>query len=154
MQSDTRSNATHSWWKGILIGFLSWLAAFALYMLPSLVVGISMGVDLGPKLNDNVEVSRRISQTISAMYQSGWYLHIGFIVVLGCIVFWRASVGARHLAENSVRHGITIGVTAALLVILQMILFGVGIYMIIGVVVCVAAGVAGGRQRRVSRKAE
>jgi hypothetical protein len=153
MQPEPRPRAKYPWWKGILIGFLCWLAAFVLYMLPSLVVGISMGFDLGPKLNDTVEVSRRISQNISAMYQSGWYLQLGFIIVLGCIIFWRASIGAPQLADNSVRHGLAIGVTAAILMTIQMLPYGVDIYMIVGALVCVVAGFAGGQQRRVSRKA-
>jgi glucan phosphoethanolaminetransferase (alkaline phosphatase superfamily) len=154
MQSDTHPRAKHAWWKDILIGLLSWLVAFILYMLPSLAVGISMGVDLGPKLNDVAEVSRRISQTIGEMYQSGWYLHLGFIIVLGCIVFWRASVRTKQIAEKSILHGVTIGTTAAMLVIIQMMSHGVGVYMVIGALVCVVAGAVGGQQRKVSRIAE
>lgn len=142
------------WWKGVLIGILSWLAAFILYLIPSLVVAISMGIELGPTVNDSVEVGRRISQTISALYQSGWYLHLGFIVVLGCIVFWRASVSARQVAEGSLRRGITIGATAAILVIIQMVSHGVTVYMVLGAVVCVSAGAWGGRPRKVSLGAE
>jgi hypothetical protein len=151
MQSDTHPRAKHPWWKDILIGLLSWLAAFILYMIPSLVVGISKGVDLGPKLNDGAEVSRRIGQTISEMYRSGWYLHLGFIIVLGCIVFWRSSIRTKQLAEKSILHGITIGTTAAILVILQMMSYGVGVYMVIGVLVCVVAGALGGQRWKVSR---
>lgn len=154
MQTDTIPSPRPSWLKDIWIGFLSWLLAFLLYMLPSLVVGISMGFDLGPKLNDNAEVSRRINQSISEMYHSGWYLHLGFIIVLGCIVFWRASVRTTQLAEKSILHGVTIGATAAALVIIQMIPYGAGMYMVIGAIVCLVAGVAGGRQRRKARIAE
>jgi len=154
MQPDTHPSVKHSWWKDILIGFLSWLFAFILYMLPSLVIGIAMGVDLGPKLNDSAEVSRRISQTISEMYQSAWYLHLGFIIVLGCIVFWRTSIRTTQFSEKSILHGITIGATAAVLVIIQMIPHGVGMYMIIGVVICLVAGAVGSQQRSVSRIGE
>ena len=154
MQPDTHPSVKYSWWKDILIGFLSWLFAFILYMLPAFVIGTSMGVDLGPKLNDSAEVSRRISQTISEMYQSGWYLHLGFIIVLGCIIFWRASVRTTQFSEKSIFHGVTIGATAAILVIIQMILYGAGMYMVSGVGVCLVAGTAGGQKRRVSRIAE
>ena len=154
MQPDTHPSVKYSWWKDILIGFLSWLFAFILYMLPGLVIGTSMGIDLGPKLNDSAEVSRRISQTISEMYQSKWYLHLGFIIVLGCIIFWRASVRTTQFAEKSMLHGITIGATAAVLVIIQMIPYGAGMYMAIGAVVCLVAGAAGSQQRRASRVAE
>ena len=147
MQSDANPSPRSSWWKDILNGFLAWLLAFVLYMLPSLVIAISMGFDLGPKLNDNAEVSRRISQTISEVYHSGWYLHLAFIIVLAILVYWRASSKAKHLAGKSIIHGARIGAAAGVMVILQMISYGVGIYMVIGVVLCVAAGLAGGRQR-------
>lgn len=154
MKPDTLPSVKLCLWKDILIGLLSWLFAFILYMLPSLVIGISMGVDLGPRLNDSAEVSRRISQTISEMYRSGWYLHLGFIIVLGCIIFWRASVRITQFSEKSIIHGITIGAAAAVLVIIQMIPYGAGRYMVIGAVVCLVAGAVGGRQRRASRVAE
>jgi hypothetical protein len=123
-------------------------------MVPSLVVGISMGVDLGPKLNDGAEVSRRIGQTISELYHSGWYLHLGFIIALGCIVFWRASMRTKQLAEKSILHGVIIGSTAATLVILQMMAYGVGVYMVIGVLVCVVAGALAGQRWKASSIAE
>lgn len=154
MQRDTHPGVKQSWWKDILIGFLSWLFAFILYLLPAFVIGTLMGVDLGPKLNNSAEVSRRISQTISEMYQSGWYLHLGFIIVLGCIIFWRASIRTTQFPEKSILHSVIIGATAAMMVIIQMIPYGAGMYMVIGAVVCLVAGIVGGQQRRVSRSAE
>ena len=127
---------------------------FILYLLPALAIGTSIAVDLGPKLNDSAEVSRRISQTISEMYHSGWYLHLGFIIVLGCIIFWRASVQTTQFLEKSILHGVIIGATAAVMVIVQMIPYGAGMYMVIGAVVCLVAGIVGGQQRRASRIAE
>jgi hypothetical protein len=116
-------------------------------MLPSFVVGISMGFDLGPKLNDNAEVSRRISQAISEMYQSSLYLRIGYIVVLAILVFWRSWVTTRHFTERSILHAATIGSAAAILVVVQMTLSGAGIHMVIPVVVSIAAGLIGGMKR-------
>lgn len=107
-----------------------------------------MGFDLGPKLKDNAEVSRRISQAISEMYESGWYLHIGFIVVLAVLVYWRASARTKHITEKSILHGATIGTTAAVLVILQMMSSGVGIHAVMAAVSCIAAGWIGGWKRR------
>jgi phosphoglycerol transferase MdoB-like AlkP superfamily enzyme len=144
---DNNSSPKPSWLKDILNGFLAWLIAFLLYMLPALVVGISMGFDLGPKLNDTAEVSRRISQAISEMYQSSWYLHIGFIVVLAVLVFWRAWAKTRHTTEKSILHGATIGTVAAILVILQMLPSGAGMGAAIPAVVCIVAGLVGGRKQ-------
>ena len=147
MRSDSNSSSKPSWSKDILNGFLAWLFAFLAYILPSLVLGISMGFDLGPKLKDNAEVGRRISQAISEMYQSGWYLHVGFIIVLAILVYWRASAKTRHITEKSILHGATIGTTAAVLVILQMMSRGVGIHAVMAAVVCIAAGLIGGWKR-------
>lgn len=148
MRSDSNPNSKPSWLKDMLNGFLAWLFAFLVYTLPALLLGISMGFDLGPKLKDNAEVSRRISQAISEMYESGWYLHIGFIVVVAILVYWRASAKTKHITEKSILHGATIGTTAAVLVILQMISYGVGIQAVVAAVSCIAAGLIGGWKRR------
>jgi hypothetical protein len=136
-----------SWVKDILNGFLAWLIAFLLYMVPSLVVGISMGFDLGPKLNDNAEVGRRIGQAIREMYQSNWYLHVGFTVVLAILVFWRAWIKTRHTAEKSILHGATVGISAAILVSLQMMPRGASTAAVVSAVVCIVAGLIGGWKR-------
>jgi hypothetical protein len=106
-----------------------------------------MGFDLGPKLNDNAEVSRRISQAISEMYSSNLYIHIGYIVVLGILVFWRSRIITRNLAEKSILHGAIIGSAAAIPVVALMTPSGAGIHMGIPVVVSIAAGLIGGMKR-------
>jgi hypothetical protein len=136
-----------SWWKDILNGFIAWIIAFVIYMIPAFVVGISMGFDLGPKLHDNAEVSRRISQAISEMYGSNLYIRIGYIVVLGIVVFWRSWVITRHFTEKSILHGAIIGSVAAILVAVQMTLSGAGIHMVMPVVVSIVAGLIGGMKR-------
>jgi hypothetical protein len=147
LRSDSDSTPKPSWSKDILNGFLAWLFAFLAYILPSLVLGISMGFDLGPKLKDNAEVGRRITQAISEMYQSGWYLHVGFILVLAILVYWRASAKTRNITEKSILHGAAIGTTAAVLVILQMMSRGVGIYAVMAAGLCIVAGLIGGWKR-------
>lgn len=116
-------------------------------MIPAFVVAIPMGFDLGPKLHDNAEVSRRISRAISEMYGSNLYIHIGYIVVLGILVFWRSRVITRYFTERSILHGAIIGSAAAILVVVQMTPTGAGIHMAIPVVVSIAAGVIGGMKR-------
>jgi magnesium-transporting ATPase (P-type) len=137
-----------SWWKDILSGFIAWIIAFVIFLIPALVVGISMGFDLGPKLHNNAEVSRRISQAISEMYGSNLYIRIGYIVVLGIVVFWRSWIITRHFAERSILHGTIIGSAAAILAVVQLIPTGAGMHMVIPVVVSIAAGLLGGMKRR------
>jgi hypothetical protein len=139
--------ARPSWWKDILNGFIAWIIALVIYMIPAFVVGISMGFDLGPKLNDKAEVGRRISQAISEMYGSNLYIHIGQIIVLGILVFWRSWVTTRHFTERSILHGAITGGVAAILVAIQMTPSGAGRRMVIPIVVSVAAGVIGGIKR-------
>lgn len=147
MSSVDNPNPKPSWWKDILNGFIAWIIAFVIYMIPAFVVAIHMGFELGPKLNDNAEVSRRISQAISEMYGSNLYIHIGYNVVLGILVFWRSWVITRHFTERSILHGATIGSAAAILVVIQMTPSGAGTHMVIAVVVSIAAGVIGGMKR-------
>jgi hypothetical protein len=144
LSSVDNANPKPSWWKDILNGFIAWIIAFVIYMIPAFVVGIQMGFDLGPKLRNNTEVGRRISQAIGEMYGSNLYIHIGYIVVLGIIVFWRSWVNTRRLTERSMFHGAIIGSAAAILAVVQMTPGGAGVHMIIPVVVSIAAGVFGG----------
>lgn len=147
MSSVDNPNPKPSWRKDILNGFIAWIMAFVIYMIPAFVVAIYMGFDLGPKLNDNAEVSRRISQAISELYASNLYIHIGYIIVLGILVFWRSWVITRHFTRRSILHGAVIGSVAAILVAIPMTPSGAGIHMVIPVVVSIAAGVVGGMTR-------
>lgn len=143
-----------SWLKDILNGFLAWLIAFLLYILPGLAVGFSMGFDLGPRLNNNAEVSRQIGQAISEMYQTGWYLHLGFLIAVAILVFWRAWVRTRYAAEKSILHGVAIGATAAILAIVQVMSHGIGWHAVMSAVACIAAGALGGWKRKPGPHAE
>ena len=147
MSSVNQTNRKPSWWKDTLNGLIAWLIAFVVYMIPAFAVAIPMGFDLGPKLHNNAEVSRRISQAISEMYGSNLYIHIGYIAVLGVVVFWRSRVIAGHFTERTILHGAIIGSAAAILVAVQMTSSGVGIHTVIPVVVSIAAGVIGGMKR-------
>jgi hypothetical protein len=147
LNSVDNPNPKPSWWKDILNGFIAWIIAFVTYMIPAFVVAIYMGFDLGPKLNDNAEVSRRISQAISEMYGSNLYIRIGYIVVLGILVFWRSWVITRHFTERSILHGAIIGSVAAILVAVQMTRSGAGVHMVIPVMVSIVAGLIGGMKR-------
>jgi hypothetical protein len=147
MSSVDNPNPKPSWWKDILNGFIAWIIAFLIYMIPAFVVAITMGFDLGPKLHDNAEVSRRISQAISEMYGSNLYIRIGYTVVLGILVFWRSWVFTRHFTERSILHGAIIGSSAAIFAVVQMTPSGAGIRMVIPVVVSIAAGLIGGMKR-------
>lgn len=147
MNSVDNPNPKPSWWKDILNGCIAWIIAFVTYMIPAFVVAIFMGIDLGPKLNNNAEVSRRISQAIREMYGPNLYIRIGYIVVLGILVFWRSRVITRHFTEGLILHAATIGSAEATLAVVQMTLSGAGIHMVIPVVVSIAAGIVGGMKR-------
>ena len=111
------------------------------------VVAIPMGIDLGPKLHNNAEVSRRISQAISEIYGVNPYIRFGYIAVIGIVVFWRAWIVAGRSIERTILHGAIIGTVAAILVAVQMASYGVGIKMLVPVVVSIVAGAFGGMKR-------
>ena len=147
MSSVDNTNRRPSWWRDALSGSIAWVIAFAVYMIPAFVVAIPMGIDLGPKLHNNAEVSRQISQAVSDLYRVNLYIRFGYIAVIGIVVFWRAWIVAGRSVERTTLHGAIIGSVAAIMVAVQMAAYGAGMHMVIPAIVSIAAGIFGGMKR-------
>ncbi len=132
------------WTRSVLTGCVVWIVAFALYMVPAFVVGIRLGLELGPKLQNNALVSSEISRTISEMYRSHLALSIGYVAMLAILVFWRSRVIARIPDTNAIMNGAIVGAVPMIISIVLMLLGGREITSLLPVLVLVVAGIAGG----------
>lgn len=136
------------WGKTIFNGFIAWIIGIALYMIPSLVVALRMGFELGPQLNDSAEVSRQISQHISEMYRSNLYLAVLYIVLVALLVFWRAARLKKISGAKAMVNGAIVGAVPAAISLLSMILGTFGWMSVIEIFVFLAAGIVGGMSKR------
>jgi hypothetical protein len=143
MTSNNDSPSPTSWPKDLLNGFLVWLVAFILYLIPGFVVAIPMGFNLGPKLKDNAEVGRLIGQAVSDMYQSSPYLHYGYLLVLALLVLWRSRVISKRSSTKSISHGVLVATIPLILTAVPFALGGHILICAIAVVVLLSAGVIG-----------
>lgn len=106
------------WVKALLNGVIATVIGFVLYMIPGLFVGIKMGITLGPQLQDNAEVSRQISEAVTAMYRSSLVLWIAYAAIIAALVFWRARVVAKKAGAHGVLSGVLVGVVPAVIAVL------------------------------------
>lgn len=145
MSTASGSKAFTSRLRDLAAGLLAWFVGFLLYLVPGLYVGLSMGFDLGPRLQDNAEVSRLISEAVSGMYQSSPYLHYGYILVVALSVLWRSRAAARRSQGRSIVTGVLV---AAVPLVLTALPFAWGGHLLMGAIAAVtvlSAGVIGSR---------
>ena len=141
-----------SWLKDLLIGFIVWAIAFVLYVIPAFVVAIPMGFDLGPKLKDNAQVGKLISQAIAEMYRTNPYLFPGYVVILAALIFWRSRVRSRVISNNFIIHGAVIAAIPVIMSASQILMGEGALIWAISIVIFLAAGIAG-TFKRTSRSA-
>jgi len=147
MESNTNPPSHTSWPKILLNGFLVWLVAFILYLVPAFIVAVPMGFDLGPKLKSNAEVGRLISQAVSELYRSTPSLHYGYIIVLGMLILWRSRVISRHSAGKPITHGVLLAIVPVILTAAPLALGGNILPSVIAMVVFLLAGITGAFKR-------
>jgi hypothetical protein len=132
------------WIKAFLNGIFAWILGLIIYMIPGLVVAFKMGFELGPKSEDPSAVSEQIGQTVSALYQNSLWLTIGFIVVTALLVFWRAKTVAKSTGDKSICNGLLVAAFPVLFGVLFIFSTGFDFTSIIGILVFIGAGYAGG----------
>ncbi len=142
---ETSSQTPLRWFKALLNGLLALILGFALYMIPSLVVAFRMGFELGQGGVESAEIGRQISQHISSLYRESLWLHIGYTVVVGLLIFWRARVVAKGTGKNRIPHGLLVSSVAVVVTVLSAILTQVELSSVINLVVFCMAGYVGGR---------
>ena len=103
------------WAKSILNGIIVLVAGFVLYLIPGLVLAFKMGFELGPKAKDSREVSTKISQAVSQLYRDEVWLTMGFIIITGLLILWRASSVAKGTGDKKLINGLIVGTVPALI---------------------------------------
>ncbi len=97
------SHKPATWPRTILNSLTVWLAAFVVYMIPSFVVALRMGFELGPKSSDTAAVSRQIGETISGLYRESFWLPVLYAVAVIVLVIWRGIALGRRGATAPMR---------------------------------------------------
>ncbi len=131
-------------WRAVRNGFVAWMIGTGLYMIPALVVGFQMGFTLGPKVQNSAEISRQISEAITAMYRGNMFLVAGYFVAIALLVFWRARVVSRAATGKRMQNGAIVGAVPAVLEILFLTAGIGGIYSVVAAAVYVAVGAFAG----------
>jgi hypothetical protein len=147
MHSTNAPKTKSLWFKDVLNGFIVWVVAFAIYMIPAFIIAIPMGFNLGPKLKDNAEVGKLIGQAVSEMYRTNPYLLPGYTVILAVLIFWRSRVTSRIVPNRSSIHGAVIAAIPVAISLWQIVIWRVGFVSIISIIIFLVAGIAGGLKR-------
>ncbi|MBX7236982.1 MAG: hypothetical protein K1X65_21550 [Caldilineales bacterium] len=143
--------------KALLNGLLAWFIGFALYMLPAFIVAFRLAFEMGPQKQGAAAISAQISQTIAILYAGSWFLQAGLIVMVSLLVVWRAWAVATRSEQRQLINGLMVGAAPALLTPVLLMWGGFGWVDLVAMLVCLVAGVTGGRlakARRTSRNAE
>lgn len=138
--------------KPLLNGLLAWFIGFALYMLPAFVVAFRLAFEMGPQKQGAAAISAQISRTIAALYAGSWLLHVGLIVIVGLLVVWRAWAVAKGSEQRQLVCGLMVGAVPAVLTPVLLVWGGFGWVDIVAMLVCLVAGVAGGRLAKAQTK--
>jgi hypothetical protein len=151
MSRSNNSKTPRSWVRDLLTGLYAWLLGFILYVIPGIVVAISMGLDLGPKLRNSAEVGRLISKAISEMYQSSLYLHYAYVLVLAGLVLWRSRATSETSILKSTLHGALVSTFPVILIAIPFATGGHFLVCVTASLLVLSAGIIGARWKSPSQ---
>lgn len=77
-----------------------------------------MGFELAPKTKDSPVIEEQIQQAVSSLYQGNFWLSVGFVVIIGLLVFWSAQKVAKSTGHKRVINGL---LTAAIPIFLSVL---------------------------------
>ncbi len=129
--------------RALLNGLLAYLLGFIIYMIPGFVVAMQMGAELGPKIQDPEEISKRINEAIPIMYQENLWFYYGFIIVTAALIFWRSRAVTKKAGEKVIANGILVATIPVILGVYFDISVGVGLFAIVTMAIYLAAGFYG-----------
>ena len=132
------------WGKALLNGLFVWLISVALTMLPALVMGFTLGAQLGTQGGDPAATIQQISQQIAAMYTENWLLIAGVVAITAVIALWRAWAVANGTWHMRWLNGLIVGAVPAVLSLGFGFCGGFDVLDIVTIGVYLVAGVAGG----------
>lgn len=108
------------WFRGVWNGLLALILGFICYMVPSLIKSLGMGFKMGRQGIGSVEISERISTSMSLFYESALWLFFLFVIFTGIFIVLRAM---RMVKKNPGIHPAT-GFVMASVPIIVFVLFG------------------------------
>jgi len=153
MDANGTPSTKSQWLKDLLNGFVVWVIAFLLYIIPAFVVAFRMAFDLGPKLKDSAQVGSLIGPAISGMYRTNPYLFPGYMAILAALIFWRSRVVCRTVAGRPLVHGAVVAVIPVAVGVWQFVSWNGAPGAMMAIVVFLAAGMAGGWQGTAAQRA-
>ena len=131
------------WGKALWKSFLALVLGFVFYMIPGLIVGFKMGFELGPKMKNSPELSFKISKSVSLMYQENIWLNIGFIVLIGLLIFRYARKVSKGTGDKKYINGLIVGSFPTSIGLISVIMMGINIFFIALILVSLSAGLLG-----------
>ncbi len=131
------------WGKALWKSFLALIIGFLFYMLPGLIVGFMMGIELGPKMKDSPEMSSKISETVSLMYQENIWINMGIIVLTSLLIFWYSRKVTKGTGDKKYINGLIVGSVPAFVGLMSVIMIGINIFFIAMILVSLGSGLLG-----------
>ncbi|MFZ0453887.1 MAG: hypothetical protein WAM24_09035 [Ignavibacteriaceae bacterium] len=131
------------WGKALWKSFLALIIGFLFYMLPGLIVGFIMGIELGPKMKDSPEMSSKISETVSLMYQENIWINMGIIVLTSLLIFWYSRKVTKGTGDKKYINGLIVGSVPAFVGLMSVIMIGINIFFIAMILVSLGSGLLG-----------
>ena len=131
------------WGKALWKSFLALVLGFVFYMIPGLIAGSRMGFELGPKMKNSPELSGKISETVSVMYQENIWINIGFIVLTGLLIFWYSRKVSKGTGDKKYINGLIVGSFPTLIGLISVIMMGLNIFFIALILVSLGSGLLG-----------
>jgi len=131
------------WMKALWKSFLALITGFAFYMLPGLIVGFKMGFELSPKMQDNPELSTKISEIISVMYQENVWINISFIVITSVLIFWHSRKISKGTGDKKKINGLLVGSLPALIGLVSILMIKINIFFIAMILLSLGSGLIG-----------
>ena len=132
------------WMKALWNSFLALLIGFVVYMLPGLVVGFKMGIELGSKMKNNYQVGSQISETVSRMYQENIIFIVVSIIVTCLAILWRSRIVSKGTGNKKLTNGFLVSSLPSLISLLYIFIRGFNIIPVLGIVLFIGFALLGG----------
>ena len=121
------------WMKALWKSFLALITGFAFYMLPGLFIGFKMGSEL----------STKISEVISVMYQENVWINISFIVLTSLLIFWYSRKISKGTGDKKKINGLLVGSLPALIGLVSILMIKINIFFIAMILLSLGSGLIG-----------
>jgi len=136
------------WVKALVNSLIIQVVGMLLFLVPGFVLAMKMGFQLGQELKDSAEVSRRISEAVSEMYQTSTMLMALYIVMMFLLIVLRSFRVARGTGERRILNGLLVGSVPVAVTLLSVAMMGFEPLTLVELLAYIVAGAVGGRLSR------